>query len=78
MLDGRLYKRYLQLVAGQMNAAQQVAAGIKALPGPSRAFAATQGGVAVLCQSARDAAEAGRAGAGGRGRESFRVCALGA
>ena len=43
MLDRRLQKRDLQLVAGQMNAAQQVAAGIKALPGPSRAFAATQG-----------------------------------
>jgi hypothetical protein len=43
VLDGRLQKRYLQLVAGQMNAAQQVAAGIKALPGPNRAFAATQG-----------------------------------
>lgn len=41
-MDARLQKRYLQLVREQMNAAQAVAAGLKALPGTAQAFAATQ------------------------------------
>jgi hypothetical protein len=41
-MDARLQKRYLQLVREQMNAAQTVAAGLKALPGTAQAFAATQ------------------------------------
>jgi hypothetical protein len=41
-MDGRLQKRYLQLVQGHMNAVQAVAAGIKALPQAGTAFAATQ------------------------------------
>jgi DDE family transposase len=41
-MDARLQKRYLQLVQAHMNVVQAVAAGIKALPGVGKAFAATQ------------------------------------
>jgi hypothetical protein len=41
-MDGRLQKRYLQLVESHMNVVQAVAAGIKALPRAGNAFAATQ------------------------------------
>jgi DDE family transposase len=41
-MDARLQKRYLQLVEAHMNVVQAVAAGVKALPGVSQAFAATQ------------------------------------
>jgi len=41
-MDSRLQKRYLQLVEAHMNVVQAVAAGIKALPGVGKAFAATQ------------------------------------
>lgn len=41
-MDARLQKRYLQLVETHMNVVQAVAAGVKALPGTGRAFAATQ------------------------------------
>jgi hypothetical protein len=41
-LDARLQKRYLKLVEGEINVVQAVAAGVKALPGAGKAFAATQ------------------------------------
>lgn len=41
-MDARLQKRYLQLVEAHMNVVQAVAAGVKALPGVGKAFAATQ------------------------------------
>ncbi len=41
-MDARLQKRYLQLVQAHMNVAQAIAAGVKALPGVGKAFAATQ------------------------------------
>jgi hypothetical protein len=41
-MDGRLQKRYLQLVQSHMNVVQAVAAGVKALPRAGKAFAATQ------------------------------------
>ena len=42
-MDARLQKRFLQLVESHMNVVQAVAAGVKALPGAGKAFAATQG-----------------------------------
>jgi hypothetical protein len=41
-MDGRLQKRYVQLVESHMNVVQAVAAGVKALPRAGKAFAATQ------------------------------------
>lgn len=41
-MDARLQKRYLRLVESHMNTVQAVAAGIKALPGVEKSFAATQ------------------------------------
>lgn len=41
-MDARLQRRYLQLVESHMNVAQAVAAGVKALPGAGKSFAATQ------------------------------------
>jgi hypothetical protein len=41
-MDARLQKRYLRLVETHMNVVQAVAAGVKALPGAGKAFAATQ------------------------------------
>jgi hypothetical protein len=41
-MDRRLQKRYRQLVEAHMNVVQAVAAGVKALPGVGKAFAATQ------------------------------------
>jgi hypothetical protein len=41
-MDARLQRRYLQLVEAHMNVVQAVAAGVKALPGVGKAFAATQ------------------------------------
>ena len=41
-MEGRLQRRYAQLVREHMHAAQTVAAGLSALPGVNRAFASTQ------------------------------------
>jgi hypothetical protein len=41
-MDGRLQRRYVQLVEGHVNAAQAVAAGVHSLPGVGTTFAATQ------------------------------------
>jgi hypothetical protein len=41
-MDARLQKRYLQLVEAHMSVVQAIAAGVKALPGVGKAFAATQ------------------------------------
>jgi len=41
-MDVRLQKRYLRLVESHVNAVQALAAGIHALPGAGRSFAATQ------------------------------------
>jgi hypothetical protein len=41
-MDARLQKRYLRLVEAHMNVVQAVAAGVKALPGAGKSFAATQ------------------------------------
>ena len=41
-MDQRLQRRYLQLAGSQVNAAQAVAAGIKALPRAGSSFAVAQ------------------------------------
>lgn len=41
-MDVRLQRRYWRLVREQMNASQQLAAGIKAMPGTVKSFASTQ------------------------------------
>lgn len=41
-MDARLQRRYWQLVCEQMNAPQELAAGLKAMPGMAKSFASTQ------------------------------------